>query len=175
MAKDQINSKDKSLEQEPSTLSGNLEAKSSDPQQSPAPGIINNEDSASVRTRTDPDQMSSNIKRFDGEDPYWTEGIRNPGWLSTTTVFLVTFSTVGFLFCWGTFQQYYLDHVYQGQTDSFRIAFVGTIGYALTTGTGPMMALVIQRIGYRRTMLIGNIICPLGLFLASATTQLWQM
>ena len=180
MTKNQTNSKGESIEQEPSTLSedlGNNEAKSNDPQQSPAalPAISSNQDTASIRTGTDPDHTSFDMKRFDGEDPYWTEGLKNPGWLSTATVFLVTFSTVGFLFCWGTFQQYYLDHVYQGQTDSFRIAFVGTIGYALTTGTGPPMSLVIRRIGYRRTMMIGNVICPLGLFLASATTQLWQV
>lgn len=182
MVKDQTSSKDKSLDREPSsTLSGdhhlgNLEKAKSDDDPQQLPVISNNEQDATSMTKTDSEHISSpDMKRFDGEDPYWTEGFKNPGWLSTATVFLVTFSTVGFLFCWGTFQQYYLQHVYQGQTDSFRIAFVGTIGYAAVTGTGPIMSLVIRRIGYRRTMLIGNVLCPLGLFLASAATQLWQV
>ncbi|CDS13891.1 hypothetical protein LRAMOSA06064 [Lichtheimia ramosa] len=110
----------------------------------------------------------------DGSDPYFTEGWQNPGWLATCSLFLVSFGVVGFMFSWGAFQQYYLEHVYGGQTDSFHIAFVGTIAYMLSTSLGLPMGYVIYYIGYRRTMMVGTVLVPLALFLASIANQLWQ-
>lgn len=43
-------------------------------------------------------------KRDLGE-AYWTEGIKNPGWLVVLSVFLVNFSMFGVVFSWGNFQQ----------------------------------------------------------------------
>lgn len=108
------------------------------------------------------------------EDPYFTEGLKNPGWLSTGALFLTTFSIFGITFCWGVFQPHYLNHVYPGQTDIFRIAFIGTSTQAITTLLGLPLTFVIRCIGYKGTMMIGVILLPLGLILASFATQLWQ-
>ncbi|KAI7881455.1 MFS general substrate transporter [Lichtheimia hyalospora FSU 10163] len=78
------------------------------------------------------------------------------------------------MFSWGAFQQYYLEQVYNGQTDSFHIAFVGTIAYMFSTSLGIPMGYVIYYIGYRRTMMLGTVLVPLSLFLASICNQLWQ-
>lgn len=109
-----------------------------------------------------------------GDDPYYTEGWRNPGWLAGGSLFLVTTGTFGMMMSWGTFQPVYLEKVYPGQTDAFHIAFVGTIGHALSSSLGIPLSLVINRIGHRNTLAIGAVLCPLGLFLASIATQLWQ-
>ncbi|KAJ8655221.1 hypothetical protein O0I10_009089 [Lichtheimia ornata] len=118
--------------------------------------------------------MATKSPAADGSDPYYTEGWHNPGWLSTLSLFLVSFGVVGFMFSWGAFQHYYLEHVYGGQTDSFHIAFVGTIAYMLSTSLGLPMGYIIYYIGYRRTMMIGTVLCPLALFLASVANELWQ-
>ncbi|KAI7881457.1 MFS general substrate transporter [Lichtheimia hyalospora FSU 10163] len=75
---------------------------------------------------------------------------------------------------WGIFQPVYLDQVYPGQTNAFQIAFVGTIGHALTSSLGIPLSFVINTIGHRNTLAIGTVLCPLGLFLASIATELWQ-
>ena len=109
-----------------------------------------------------------------GDDPYHTEGLKNPGWLATCCLFLVTTATFGMMMSWGIFQPVYLDQVYPGQTNAFQIAFVGTIGHALTSSLGIPLSLVINTIGHRNTLAVGTVLCPLGLFLASIATELWQ-
>ena len=114
-------------------------------------------------------------KVMGAEDPFWTEGWQNKGWLCTGSLFLVTFSVFGILFCWGVFQPYYLDHVYPGQTDVFRIAFIGTSAQCLTTLLGLPLSWVIRCIGYKGTMAIGMLLFPASLILASFATQLWHV
>lgn len=132
------------------------------------------EDDESNGSITMSPSMATKGPAADGSDPYYTEGWHNPGWLSTVSLFLVSFGVVGFMFSWGAFQHYYLEHVYGGQTDSFHIAFVGTIAYMLSTSLGLPMGYIIYYIGYRRTMMIGTVLCPLALFLASIANELWQ-
>ncbi|KAI8338679.1 major facilitator superfamily domain-containing protein, partial [Chlamydoabsidia padenii] len=72
---------------------------------------------------------------------------------------------------WGNYQQLYLK-VYQGQTDAFHLSFIGTMVITILLGAAVFLPFLIQRIGYRRTMMIGAIITPLGLILASFATQL---
>ncbi|KAI8581021.1 hypothetical protein K450DRAFT_234252 [Umbelopsis ramanniana AG] len=103
------------------------------------------------------------------------EGWRNRGWLVVVATFLVNFCVFGVTFSWGIMQDLYLQDIYAGQTDSFRISFVGTIGSACVVSTGIFIAPVVQRIGFRPAMAIGTILAPLGLVLASFATQLWHV
>lgn len=139
-------------------------------------GAVSQHDEDTLNIPLDNVQQSTDTPTKTGEeDPYWTEGLKNPGWLSTCALFLVTFSIFGILFCWGVFQPYYLDHVYAGQTDVFRIAFTGTSAQAITTLLGLPLSWVIRRIGYKGTMTIGMLLFPSSLILASFATQLWHV
>ncbi|KAI9317746.1 major facilitator superfamily domain-containing protein [Dichotomocladium elegans] len=108
-------------------------------------------------------------------DPYWTEGWRNPGWLAVIATFLVNFTIFGTVFSWGNFQKLYLRDVYAGQTDSFKIAFVGTSANAMLLSMGLFISPFLRRLGFRGTMVIGTVLAPLGLVLASFATELWQV
>lgn len=145
-------------------LSNNVE---SEPQHHVEEEDISN---SSVMTRS----VAANRRAADGSDPYFTEGWQNPGWLATCSLFLVSFGVGGFNLTWGAYQQHYPEHVYGGQTDSFHVAFVGTIAYMLSTSLGLPMGYIIYYIGYRRTMMVGTMLVPLALFLASIANQLWQ-
>ncbi|KAI8581020.1 hypothetical protein K450DRAFT_279412 [Umbelopsis ramanniana AG] len=104
-----------------------------------------------------------------------SEGWRNPGWLSVISLFLVNFAVFGIVFTWGIFQNVYLTEVFPGQTDSFRISFVGTLSATFIVGGGILVAPLVQYIGHRTTMLIGGFLSPLGLISASFVTAPWQL
>ncbi|GAB5588733.1 hypothetical protein Unana1_03633 [Umbelopsis nana] len=103
------------------------------------------------------------------------EGWRNRGWLVVLGSFLVNFSVFGITFSWGIMQDLYIRSVYAGQTDAFRISFVGTLGSAIMMSSGIVITPLVQRIGFRAAMAIGTVLAPLGLVLASFATQLWQV
>lgn len=69
----------------------------------------------------------------------------------------------------------YFNEVYVGQTDLLKISFVGSASMALLLALGVFITPVIQKIGYRGTMMIGTIGAPLSLILASFATQLWHV
>lgn len=145
-------------------------------------GLVNQHEEDTIEASLEEENGDHEVRRIKdsprtitgAEDPYFTEGIKNPGWLSTAALFLTTFSIFGITFCWGVFQPHYLNHVYPGQTDVFRIAFIGTSAQAITTLLGLPLTWVIRWIGYKGTMMIGMVLLPLGLILASFATQLWQ-
>lgn len=69
----------------------------------------------------------------------------------------------------------YLNEIYAGQTTLLEISFAGTAANALLLAAGLFITPVVQKLGFRITMLIGTIICPLSLILASFATQLWHI
>ncbi|KAI9313742.1 major facilitator superfamily domain-containing protein [Dichotomocladium elegans] len=109
------------------------------------------------------------------EVPLETEGWRSPGWLCVISSFLVNFVVFGNTFAWGNFQRLYLENVFADQTDAFRIAFIGTLANSVLLACGLFLTPIIQRIGFRSTMVIGAIVCPLGMVLSSVTTALGQL
>jgi hypothetical protein len=50
------------------------------------------------------EDTSDAIKDAFKQTPYYTEGIRNPGWLSVLSCFLVNFFVFGTIFSWGDYQ-----------------------------------------------------------------------
>ncbi|CDS13676.1 hypothetical protein LRAMOSA05850 [Lichtheimia ramosa] len=109
------------------------------------------------------------------EVPIETEGWRNPGWLAVIATFLVNFTVFGNSFSWGNFQRLYLEEVYAESTTQFGISFIGTLANSLLISLGVLLTPIISRFGYRATMAVGAIVCPLGMVLASFTTSLWQL
>lgn len=68
----------------------------------------------------------------------------------------------------------YLD-VYAGQTDEFRIAFVGTSASAIVLGMGLVSPWLVQYLGFRGMVALGAILCPLSMVLASFANELWML
>lgn len=69
----------------------------------------------------------------------------------------------------------YLKEVYAGQTNLLKISFIGTSATALMMALGLFITPVIQRLGFRGTMVIGTVFVPVSLILASFATQLWHI
>ncbi|RUP47217.1 major facilitator superfamily domain-containing protein [Jimgerdemannia flammicorona] len=97
------------------------------------------------------------------------------GWFVVLAAFLVNFYVWGVSYGWGIYQGLYLNDVYKGQTSTLKIAFIGTSANAVLTSLGLFLTPIINRIGYRGTMAIGTILAPLGLVLASFSTELWHL
>ncbi|KAG0170499.1 hypothetical protein DFQ28_001813 [Apophysomyces sp. BC1034] len=128
-----------------------------------------------IEKQTLGEEVNEDISKPTGFEPYGTEGIRNPGWIVVVSTFMVNFFVFGTVFSWGNFQRLYVEDVYKGETDAFRIAFVGTSATACLLSCGLFITPLIQRLGFRGTMLIGTVLAPLGLILASFATQLWHI
>ncbi|KAJ8656244.1 hypothetical protein O0I10_008038 [Lichtheimia ornata] len=106
---------------------------------------------------------------------YYTEGLKNPGWLTVLATFMLNFYTLGIVCSWNVFQVLYLE-VYAEQTDEARVALVGTSMSALMYALGLVGTPIIQRLHYRGTIFLGAVICcPLGQVLASFATEIWQI
>ncbi|OZJ07003.1 hypothetical protein BZG36_00209 [Bifiguratus adelaidae] len=97
------------------------------------------------------------------------------GWFSVLSAFLVNGYIFGTILSWGVYQQVYLTEVYPTQTNQFEISFVGTLAAAAMLSLGLLVAPVVDRIGFRLTMLVGVFIVPIALILASFNTALWQL
>ncbi|CAO3593134.1 unnamed protein product [Absidia cylindrospora] len=104
------------------------------------------------------------------------EGLKyNPkGWAVVVSTFLVNFFCFGVVFQWGNYQQLYLE-IYAGETDTFRISFVGTLASTVLLSSGVFLTPVIQKLGYRGTMALGAVLAPLGMVLSSFSTSLWHI
>ncbi|CAO3611705.1 unnamed protein product [Mucor fragilis] len=152
----------------------------------PFPALGSLEEITQTLSRVKSNQTQKNEKSILGEldqgeqlpfkqIPYHTDGIRNPGWLTVLSCFLVNFFVFGTTFAWGNYQKLYIDEVFVGKTDLLRIAFVGTSASALMLALGMFITPVIQKIGFRGTMCIGTVVAPLALILASFATELWHV
>ncbi|KAK4509767.1 uncharacterized protein ATC70_007069 [Mucor velutinosus] len=152
----------------------------------PFPALGSLEEITQTLSRVKSNQTQKNEKSILGEldqdeqlpfkqTPYHTDGIRNPGWLTVLSCFLVNFFVFGTTFAWGNYQKLYIDEVFVGKTNLLKIAFVGTSASALMLALGMFITPVIQKIGFRGTMCIGTIVAPLALILASFATELWHV
>ncbi|KAL1921086.1 uncharacterized protein VTP21DRAFT_11721 [Calcarisporiella thermophila] len=97
------------------------------------------------------------------------------GWVVVLGAFFANFYAFGIVFCWGIYQELYLNHIYQGQISTLAISFVGSITTACLFGLGPVVNLFVRLIGFRSTMLIGSFVAPTALLLASWASQIWHV
>ncbi|KAI9306821.1 major facilitator superfamily domain-containing protein [Cunninghamella echinulata] len=127
------------------------------------------EDGNGVNRKSDFEDHSSN-KSND-----YDEGYKNPGWFTVLSTFLVLFYTFGIIFSFGNFQKLYVEEVYRDQVNAFEIMFIGGLASALLVSSGLYIPLLTNRWGYKIIMLLGTVVCPLGLILSSMCTMVYQI
>lgn len=76
----------------------------------PALGSLEEITQTLSRTKTDHSTKATDSKEESPEpefkqEAYHTEGLRNPGWLSVISCFLVNFFVFGTVFSWGNYQK----------------------------------------------------------------------
>ncbi|KAL1914342.1 uncharacterized protein VTP21DRAFT_8981 [Calcarisporiella thermophila] len=97
------------------------------------------------------------------------------GWLVVLGCFLIIFNNFGYIYYWGIYQEHYLNVEFRGQISTQTISYIGTIPNSCMFILGLFLGPMINRIGYRRSIVIGTASCFLGLILASFHTQIWQL
>ncbi|KAJ8656250.1 hypothetical protein O0I10_008044 [Lichtheimia ornata] len=127
-------------------------------------------------TSLTPSGNDNGITKPDDDTPaYYTEGLKNPGWLTVFATFMLNFYTIGVVSSWNVFQVLYLE-VYAEQTDEARVALIGTSMNAIMYALGLVATPIIQRLHYRGTIFLGAVICcPLSQIFASFATEIWQV
>jgi len=84
-------------------------------------------------------------------------------------------SGFGFNFCWGVYQEHYIqENIFAGATLS-QISWVGGIGASSVFITGPFQASMVRRFGLRPVIASGALISATGMILASFAVSLWQL
>lgn len=108
------------------------------------------------------------------EEKYINENIKNPGWISVISLFLINFYIFGIIFTWGIFQKLYLE-IYSKEFSVFQLSFVGTTSCSFVISFGIIVSFIVKKIGYKKTMLIGTVLCTISLVLASFSINFWQI
>ncbi|KAL1924628.1 uncharacterized protein VTP21DRAFT_4282 [Calcarisporiella thermophila] len=96
-------------------------------------------------------------------------------WVVVVGSFLIVFNNFGQTYQWGVYQEHYIKYEFSGQANTQTISYIGTTSNAFMFVIGPFIGLVLQKIGFRGSMVLGTILCPLALLLASFNTALWQL
>lgn len=111
-----------------------------------------------------------------------TEGspllLRHEGGLQAWLVVLGSFLVHSFVFApteyiFGIFEHHYLTIFPESNPSS--IAFVGSVGSAVTYLAGFLAGIVADRFGFRLTAMTGSVIMTVALILASFSTQVWHL
>ncbi|ORY07093.1 MFS general substrate transporter [Basidiobolus meristosporus CBS 931.73] len=97
------------------------------------------------------------------------------GWLVVLACFLVHFCILGTCFTWGIFQRYYVESKIFGETSNGIISFVGTIGVSCLDLWGLVAGSICEKLGYRRTMLVGVVLLSASFIISSFSTQIWHL
>jgi MFS family permease len=84
-----------------------------------------------------------------------------------------TLISFGYNYSWGVFLNYYNKNVYVNQLAT--LSWIGSTCVSLFFFLGPVNRLVIEKMGYRNMLIVGNIICPLALILASFAYEMWHV
>ena len=83
------------------------------------------------------------------------------------------FFRFGVNYTWGVYLNHYNEEVFPGQMD--QLSWIGSICAALIFSIGPVNEFITAKLGYTKMLIIGNIMCPLSLMLASISTQIWHL
>ncbi|KAF9100269.1 hypothetical protein BGX29_009302 [Mortierella sp. GBA35] len=111
-----------------------------------------------------------------------TEGspllLREEGGLRAWLVVLGSFLIHSFVFApteyiFGIFEHHYLEIFPDSSPSS--IAFVGSVGSAVTYLAGFLAGIVADRFGFRLTAMTGSVVMTVALILASFSTQVWHL
>lgn len=97
------------------------------------------------------------------------------GWIVVFCSFVFNFTSFGSNASYGTFLNYYLSHDAFPDSTSLDFAFIA----GLSTGTcliiAPLTSILIRRIGYRITIILGMLIQFASFMGASFATKVWQL
>lgn len=94
-------------------------------------------------------------------------------WLVVFGGFCGMVAIYGVNYSWGIFLNYYNENVFPGKMNE--LSWIGSICVALFFIIGPVNEWVTCKLGYTKMLLIGTILCPLGLMLASISHKMWHL
>ncbi|OMH80753.1 putative transporter MCH2 [Zancudomyces culisetae] len=95
-------------------------------------------------------------------------------WLVFISGILVFVTSFGAYNYFGLFQAYYLNKMFV-TSSATSISWIGTISATLSLGLSVVYGPLVSTIGLRYTTFLGTASCVLGLFLASFSTEIWQL
>ncbi|KAH7059735.1 major facilitator superfamily domain-containing protein [Linnemannia elongata] len=152
------------------------QAKMSASTSAPSPTAGNISSAATIVNQPPPSPTNANLPRS------MTEGspllLRHEGGLQAWLVVLGSFLVHSFVFApteyiFGIFEHHYLTIFPESSPSS--IAFVGSVGSAVTYLAGFLAGIVADRFGFRLTAMTGSVIMTVALILASFSTQVWHL
>ncbi|KAF9434464.1 hypothetical protein BGZ76_007986 [Entomortierella beljakovae] len=76
---------------------------------------------------------------------------------------------------YGVFQNYYLNNTFAGTTNTFQLAWVGSLAVMALDIFGPFAGSFCDYFGHRESSLIGTVIMALSLVAASFATEIWHL
>ncbi|KAI7897824.1 major facilitator superfamily domain-containing protein [Cokeromyces recurvatus] len=122
------------------------------------------------------DQSTIDVENHYAKDTEELHAPPNGGltaWLVVFGGFCGMVAEFGVNYSWGVFLNYYNEVVFPGQMN--QLSWIGSICVALFFILGPVNEWVICKLGYTKMLIIGTIMCPLALMLASISSQIWHL
>ncbi|RKP13845.1 major facilitator superfamily domain-containing protein, partial [Piptocephalis cylindrospora] len=100
-------------------------------------------------------------------------------WLNLILAFIGTFFADGYTYTWSLYQRAYLDRtepvLIHGNLSNSSLAMIGSLCMALFLGVGLVVGTLVRYYGVFRPLLLGTILLPASLILASFSTELWHL
>ena len=93
-------------------------------------------------------------------------------WLRVAAYAIICSSTLGIMYA---FSPLYVLLLVELQSSKTATAFVGSLASGMMDGMAIVVGVVIERIGYRRTAMLGAVLASAGMALSALCTQLWQL
>ncbi|KAJ3071097.1 hypothetical protein HDU98_005841 [Podochytrium sp. JEL0797] len=90
-------------------------------------------------------------------------------WGVVLASFLAQFIVWGCIYSFGVYNNYYIS---SGVGTSTQVSFISGVGFVFIPALGIPAGQLAQRYGYRKVVFAGSILCSLGVFLASFTSDL---
>lgn len=94
------------------------------------------------------------------------------GWVVVIAAFFIAVIVGGNCFAFGVFYPVYIDEF---QSTQGSVAWIGSISACLVVGPGPLTGAIADRYNNRYVIILGAVLVGLGFFLASLSTELWQL
>jgi MFS family permease len=94
------------------------------------------------------------------------------GWIVVSAVFFVHVFVVRPIYSFGIFYRVYLDYFEASESS---VAWIGSIGAGLLGALGFLTGKLADTYGNSKTIFVGGLLISAGFFLASFSTELWQL
>ncbi|KAI9228569.1 MAG: major facilitator superfamily domain-containing protein [Piptocephalis tieghemiana] len=97
------------------------------------------------------------------------------GWRMILLAFMAFFTIDGYSYSWGLYQRAYVNSPDYAGVPTSTIALIGSVSLSTMFGLGLIVGTLIRYVGIKRPLMAGSVCFPLGLFLASFATSIWQL